>query len=135
LGKRLVADVWEWNNGAAPPLRLMVEFVISARGWLSSRLGLECPVRNEGCNEEVLDWARVRPASVLADLDLSPYTPLKRQVYFGWHWDALDSLEISVATKADDARIDLLLWNVGGDAPGMEEARTRIQDGLHQYWV
>jgi len=56
-GKHLVTDVWEWNNGAAPPLRLMVEFVISARGWLSSRLGLECPLHNEGGKEEVLDWA------------------------------------------------------------------------------
>jgi len=71
----------------------------------------------------------------LADLDSSPYTPVERQVYFGWHWDALDSFEISIATKADNAKIDLSLWNVGGDAPGMEEARRRIRDGLHQYWV
>jgi len=43
----------------------------------------------------------------------------------------LDGIEISIATKADDAKIDLSLWNVGGDAPGMEEARGKIWDGLH----
>jgi len=125
-GKHLITDVWEWNKGASPPLRLMVEFVISARAWLGSRLGPEFPIHNEGGEEEVLDWARVWPASVLADSDSSPYTPVERQVYFGWHWDALDSIDISIATKADDAKVDLSLWNVGGDAPGMEDARGKI---------
>ena len=59
---------------------------------------------------------------------------IKRMVYFGWTWDPGDSIDVSTATKADEAEIDLSLWNVGGDGPGMEAARTIIRDWLRSWW-
>ena len=65
---------------------------------------------------------------------LSARTALECQIYFGWHWDVADANGILMASKADDAGVDLSLWNVGGDAPGMEQACRAIRSGLHAAW-
>ena len=39
-----------------------------------------------------------------------------------------------MVSKANDAGVDLSLWNVGGDAPGMEQAWGAICLGLHAAW-
>jgi hypothetical protein len=47
-----------------------------------------------------------------------------------------DSVDISVASKADDAKVDLSLWNVGGDdGVGMEEVCGSKWNFLHQLWI
>jgi hypothetical protein len=48
---------------------------------------------------------------------------IERMVYFGWVWEPGDSGNVSTATKADEAEVDLSLWNVGGDdGPGNVKA-------------
>jgi hypothetical protein len=54
--------------------------------------------------------------------------------YFGWVWEPGDAVNVSTATKSNDAKVDLSLWNVGGDAPGMEQARSTLRNWLHSSW-
>ena len=58
---------------------------------------------------------------------------LERMVYFGWVWEPGDSGNVSTATKADEAEVDLSLWNVGGDGPGMEAARATLRGWLPSF--
>jgi hypothetical protein len=55
-------------------------------------------------------------------------------VNFGWVWEPGDSGNVSTAPKADEAEVNLSLWNVGGDGPGMEAARATISNWLHSFW-
>ena len=52
--------------------------------------------------------------------------PIELMVYFGWVWEPSNSADVSTVTMADGAEVDLSLGNVGGDAPGMQGARTAI---------
>jgi hypothetical protein len=54
--------------------------------------------------------------------------------WFRWVWEPGDSGNVSTATKADEAKVDLSLWNVGGDGPGMEVAHATIRNWLHSFW-
>jgi hypothetical protein len=54
--------------------------------------------------------------------------------YFGWVWEPGNAINVSTATKADDAEANLALWNVDGDGPGMEHARSTLQNWLHSRW-
>ena len=135
-GDALVKPMWRWDEGATPPLRFIVEFVLSANQWLpaSGALAGQLDTRwNENTQLEI-DWGRTRPP--LPDLPVSgcPSGTLERMTYFGWTWESTDTLATSKATRADDADVDLSLWNVGGDGPGMEESRTGIRTGLHSSW-
>jgi hypothetical protein len=87
-------------------------------------------------NEECFDWSRTRPPllSVQAKLPDS-LSPVEEVVYFGRHWDSEDGIEALTAAKADDAEVDLSLWNVGGNGNGMEEAQKVISNILHSRWV
>ena len=135
-GAMIVNDVWKWNNSESPPLRFMVEFVLSALPWLSDRVSTMKPVNKEKNIEEVIDWSRTKDPSLFLNSDLEDSrTALECWIYFGWHWDPIDSVDISVATKADDAEVDLSLWNVGGDGPGMENARGIIRNLLRDRWI
>ena len=135
-GNHLINDVWEWNQMESPPLRLLVEFTLSANTCLQSELKLTNPIRKGMHNEECFDWSRTRPAlSTAHATESGSLSPVEEAVCFGWHWDSADGIEVSTAARADDAKIDLSLWNVGGDAEGMEEAREIIRNALHSRWT
>lgn len=135
-GDCLVNEVWEWNQMTPPPLRLLVEFILSAKDYLQLQLGLTDPARKGSYTEECFDWSRTRPLVVHQPAgSLGSMSPVEERIYFGWHWDSEDGVNVSTAAKADDAEVDLSLWNVGGDEDGMEEARKVIRDALHSRWV
>jgi len=56
---------------------------------------------------------------------------LEQAVYFGWVWEPNDSVDVTVETRSNDAHVDLVLENVGGDGSGMEKARRALHFGLH----
>jgi hypothetical protein len=73
-----------------------------------------------------VDWGRTRPPWVRdggGDDD-----------FLGWNWVVNAAGEIRVATKADDAGVDLSLWAVGGDSPEMEPARQTLRNFLLRVW-
>ena len=134
-GKELLEPVWAWNEGASVPLRMLVEFVMAARGWLNQAAeGLTEPGastalqkrslqaaeenRSQSAPDEI-DWGRVRAPWLgdASDKDSAGTTAWEKRVYFGWTWEAGDSEEedVMVATKNDDAGVNLALWAVGGD--------------------
>jgi hypothetical protein len=39
-GNHLVNEVWEWNQMESPPLRLLIEFILSAKPALQPKLDL-----------------------------------------------------------------------------------------------
>jgi len=136
-GASILDYIWEWNDRGSPPLRCLVEFVLSAAEILGRESDGTGPDNPETETIEVIDWGRQRyPFEEVVDELGAPCSVLDQRVYRGWFWDPLDSVEVSVATKADDAEVDLSLWNVGGDGPGMEEARTVLrEDWLWQVWL
>ena len=123
--KSCIALIWAWNDGAAPPLRLMIETIVAMRAPLLGRESLG-DTRNK---EEIknVDWGRYR-APWLGESETSESTtPLERLLYFGWVWDPKETLNIAVACRRDDAEVDLQLWAIGGNAEGMEAARENPQ--------
>ena len=58
-GSLVVNQVWEWNSQSPPPLRFMVEFVLSACLFLQERkstVNPECRVQE---TKEVIDWVQI----------------------------------------------------------------------------
>lgn len=134
-GTRVMSDVWEWSNRAPPPLRLMVELALSTRSLLQVRCSAASPECNTQHVEESLDWARARdPLWVSSNELLEPCPALGNCVCFGWHWDQGNAIQASTASKADDAKVDVSLWSMGGDGPGTEDAREKFRSGLHTIW-
>jgi hypothetical protein len=74
------------------------------------------------------DWSRIWSPFLGAN-GVKPTTKgaIERMVYFRWVWEPGDSGNVSTATKADEAEVNLSLWNVGGDGPGMEAACATIR--------
>ena len=124
-GVSLLDELWKWNVGEVPPLRLVVEFILAASPWLT--LGAR--------NEEIeFDWSRER-APWLGELSATiPGTALEWMAYYGWIWGEEDAKEVTVATRSDDAAVDYALWAVGGTGPGMESCRESLRGGLHRLW-
>jgi hypothetical protein len=56
---------------------------------------------------------------------------IKETTIYGHYVDPNDALEISVATRADDAEVDTSMWPYGGLGREKEMARERIQKFLH----
>jgi hypothetical protein len=121
-GLLLLDEHWAWNKGAVPPLRLLVEFgALVARAHLGLRASSTKPICISKTSEECLDWSRTLPLfQPRQEGPLDLVLPSELKVYFGWHWDQADTCNVSIATKADDAEVDLSLWNVGGHGVGME---------------
>jgi len=134
----LVNSIWAWDRGEAPPLRLLVEFLLSGYGWLTgdtNELDIE-PVGNGiGKLIEVFNWTRTRPPGLSVITTDPLVSPAERMMYFGWVWEPRDAVDVSVATKSDDSEVDLTLWNVGGNGDGMEVARGKIHSWLTRAWV
>jgi hypothetical protein len=81
------------------------------------------------------NWLRIRSPFLGAN-GVKPTSngALERMVYFGWVRESGDLCNVSTATKADEAEVDLSLWNVGNDGPGMEAAGATIRNWLHSFW-
>ena len=47
--------------------------------------------------------------------------------HFAWVWEPTSTTEVSIATKADDARVNTDLWAVRGIDPKLEAARKTIR--------
>ena len=135
--------LWEhvrlWNGGCAVPLRFLVEFAIAALPWIHSELPagtIKSPEAEAALDREGLDWGRIRAPWLGLPLgnDNSPEA-MDKFAYFGWTWDAGETSDVSLATKNDDAEVNLSLWAVGGTEPHMEPAREIIRKFLFAVWV
>lgn len=120
-----------WCDGAAPPIRLIVEGLFACLPWLVS-------VFDTVSRKKILDnvdWGRER-APWLGELNSRvPGTQLERLAYFGWVWEPGDAAAVTVAARADGSGVDLSLWAVGGAAPHMEQARQTLRAWLHRTWM
>ena len=54
---------------------------------------------------------------------------------YGHYVDAADALEVSVATRADDAEVDISQWAYGGPGRDLEPARETIRSFLYRCWL
>ena len=153
-GSTLLEAVWAWNDGASVPLRLLVEFIMAGSEWLrqsaitapeqgaepvpdSCLLTKEANEEQTNIIEDKIDWGRVRaPWLGRADTTCLGQTDLERMVYFGWVWEPQDVADkgVTVATKSDDAEVDLKLWAVGGDGAELEQARAVLRVFLLRRW-
>jgi hypothetical protein len=143
-GPSLIHILLEWDSGASPPLQKSVEFILSTFLWLGLDSGhilqednasLARKKPNESFSYWEFDWARIRSPFVgVPGSEAIPDSPVERLAYFGWVWEPGDALNVSTATKANDAEANLALWNVGGDGPGMEHARSTLRNWLHLRW-
>jgi hypothetical protein len=119
----LLTDLWEGNGGRNPPLRLLAETAIGAVPWIRDTA---TPVLEAHLHHPIVDWGRTRPPWVRdggGDND-----------FLGWNWVVDTAGEARVATKADDAGVDLSLWAIGGDEPEMELARQVLRGFLLRVW-
>lgn len=116
--------LWEhmrlWNEGCSVPLRFLVEFAVAALPWIHSELPSRPTKTLESqtaMGEDELDWGRVRaPWLGLPPSTSNSTEAIEKFAYFGWTWDADEAGEVSLATKNDDAEVDLSLWAVGARA-------------------
>jgi hypothetical protein len=126
------------------PLWISVEFILSAFLWLGldSHLALQGndaslarKEPNESFSDRDFDWARIC-SSFVGTLggEFASDSPVERLAYFGWVWEPGNVINVSMATKADDAEVNLALWNVGGDGPGVEHACSTLWNWLHSSW-
>jgi hypothetical protein len=60
---------------------------------------------------------------------------IKETKIYGHYIDPNNALEISVATRADDAEVDTSMWAYGGSGQGLEVAQERIRKFLHRCWL
>jgi hypothetical protein len=123
---------------------MSVELILSAVTWvgldafhmpLSSLTSIAGEKAIEFAFNWEFDWACIRsPFLGVQGSKAMIGGVMERMAYFGWVWEPGDSLNVSTATKADEAEVDLSLWNVGRDGPGMEAARAVIRNWLHSKW-
>jgi hypothetical protein len=121
----LVQFVWKWNDGALPPLRILAEIGIIGGVWLlSQQSNLKAPE---------LDFRCIRP-SWLSDFPkkLSAPEQVERLAYFGWVWEPS---QVSTATKDDDAKVYMSIWEVDSNNIDLERARKKIRDFLFIQWI
>jgi len=131
-GATLIETVLKWDEGCSPPLQMIAEFVLSTWEWLMKITTMTMPEKKKV--ESVFDWGRLQHPRLDVSVPGYPGGSLERAVYYGWVWEPKDAFDVTVATHSDDAEVNLSLWNVGGDGPGMEEARKAIRGGLHSFW-
>jgi hypothetical protein len=132
-GAVLVPLMWVWDAGATPPLRLLVESAMALMGCFRCHADPQAATR-EGTDEtlkENFDWGRVRAPWSGGSSDSAA---LERMAYFGWVWEPEDA-DTVVATRSDDAEVDLSLWAVGGDGDGMERHRENLRKFLFKYFL
>ena len=59
-----------------------------------------------------------------------PGTQIEHLTYFGWVWELHDAVNMTEAKRADGLAVDLSLWAIGGNGPGIVKyyPRTREYD-------
>lgn len=136
-GLALAAEVWTWNGGATPPLHLLMEPVLAAYEWLTGKKGglTGTPTDKEINFRKNLDWGRVRPPGLATTTTDESVSPAERMMYFGWVWEDQATKDVTVATKADDAEMDLSLWAVGGNGQRLDKARDEIRRMMRRWWI
>ena len=123
-----------WQNGAACPLRMYIEFITAARFSLQQRVSQKTG-KEMKTKRNFNDWGRNRAPWVALESQDNPPSINERIKYFGWNWDPDDLVEISKACRGDDAEINLALWAVGGNDAGLEYARGIIRTFLWRCWI
>ena len=121
----LLNQMWNWNEGFAPPLRLMVDALLSVSAWAEKHR----PCVTSQPPKVAPDWGRVRPPWLVSPGAEIPGTALQRTSFFRWVWDPLDSANVTVARKVDHAGVDESLWSVGG--PDARKARDCLRTFFH----
>jgi hypothetical protein len=132
-GAALVPLMWAWDAGGAPPLRLLVESAMALMGCFRCHAEPVAIVEERTLKtlKESFDWGRVRAPWLGGSPDSRE---LERMAYFGWVWEAEDA-DTVVATRSDDAEVDLSLWSVGGEEEGMERHRESLRKFLFKYYL
>ena len=93
-GPSLIHILLEWDSGASPPLRMSVEFILSAFSWLGLDSGhvllkddasLARKKPNESFSDWDFDWARICSPFVGAPGSKAiPDSLVEQFAYFGW---------------------------------------------------
>jgi hypothetical protein len=127
----LIKNIWTWNAGSPLPLRFHIESLIRATKWWS-------PARESSRSQRSsLEPAMSQLAKLILQTNVQDQigdTGVYRLSYFRWVWEPHSQIEVSVATKSDEAGVDKSLWAVGGEGPGIEEARETLRRFLHRLW-
>jgi hypothetical protein len=125
------------DTGSLPlPVRVPVAIVLGAMRWLYKELEPAYGIKTQ--TQKVLyDVAgeKTIASACPKGLDRSEKHGIKETSFYGHFVDPSDALEISVATRADDALVDTSQWAYGGCGAGMEEARETIRRFLHRCWL
>jgi hypothetical protein len=111
--------VCKWNT-SLPPIRLLAEVGISGAQWIHDDVpSLHYAYRD--LSRERVPW--MSTLNIVKD----PFEQVERLAFFGWVWEPGQTANVSMATKADKAQVDLSLWAVGGMDPEMEQHRNVLR--------
>lgn len=124
---RPVYQEWRDEGSTSVPLRFCVELGLAVTGLQPQTVA----VMSES-NEMNHYGRQLAHHLVRGDSTHSAQDKIK---YLGWHWEPEDTQFVGVATTADDAEAKYHLWAVGGNGPGMEEARNGLRRLLWHWWI
>ena len=60
---------------------------------------------------------------------------IERLYYFGWVWEPEYINEVTVATKDDEAKIDVYLLAIGVKGKNMEKSHYLLRNLLFRWWI
>jgi hypothetical protein len=124
----LVEELWKCNHGQAPPLRLLCEIGIVEAAWLN--------YTSYSMEDEQQDWRANIPSWLGVPGDrLGGKKSIERLDCFGWVWEPESINEVTVATKDDEARIDVSIWAVVGKGERMEKSRELLRSLFCRWWL
>jgi hypothetical protein len=94
-----IDNVWSWNQGRSPPLRLLVE-LISAAAPSIQKIGVERRIESDTMSvRDTVDWGRERAPWLGQRAEVDTHLQIDHLKYFGWIWDSADWLDISVVKE------------------------------------
>jgi hypothetical protein len=89
------------------------------------------PSLHDACRD--LSHERVLWMSTLKIVN-EPLEQVERLTFFGWVWEPGQTANVSVATNADKAQVDLSLWAVGVMDPEKEQHRNVLRTFFLRCW-
>ena len=97
-------------------MHILVEFVLLAHQWIVGDVGKMDVIttQQEGRLGGSFDWSHEHPPGLAIKMPDEMVSPAEHIMYFGWVWEERAVKDVLVATKANDAKMDLSIWNVGG---------------------
>jgi hypothetical protein len=130
------------------PLRVWVPVAIVAGSWawmsqelMSGNMNVT-PLLNRYAERPSTEWGKVEAGGNYTNNDGRASkagdnkTPgLQETPFYGHYSEPADALEVSVATRADNATVDTSQWACGGLGDRTEHARERIRRFLHKCWL